>query len=79
MKLIVLFIIFSIALWYFNIDVRGFIDSHPQIKASLEASISFLIALWNNYLSVASSYIWNDIMIDIVWKNLAPFIEKLKG
>lgn len=75
MKLVVLFIIFSVALWYFNIDVRGFIDSHPQIKTSLESSVNFLVALWNNYLSGAAAYIWNDIIIDIVWKNIAPFFH----
>lgn len=79
MKLIVLFVIFSVALWYFNIDVRGFVDSHPQIKGSLEVSVNFLVALWNNYLSGAAAYIWNDIIIDIVWKNIASLVEKLKS
>lgn len=79
MKILILFIVFSMTLWYFHIDVRGFVDSHAQIKSSFEAITSFLVALWHNYLSGAASYIWNDIIIDIVWRHLAPFIAKLKG
>jgi hypothetical protein len=79
MKIFILFIIFSITLWYFNIDVHGFVDSHPQIKSSFETVTNFLSAFWRNYLSGAASYIWNDIIIDIVWKHLAPFITKPKG
>ena len=79
MKLLVLFIIFSMTLWYFNIDVRGFVNSHPDVKTSFEAITHFLSAIWNNYLASAAAYIWNDIVIDIVWKNIAPFINKLRG
>lgn len=78
MKIFILFIIFSITLWYFNIDVRGFVNSHPDVKTSFEAVTNFLSALWHNYLSSAAAYIWNDIIVDIIWKNLAPFIAKLK-
>lgn len=79
MKLFVIFIILSMTLWYFHIDVRGFVDSHQGIKTSFEAVANFLVSLWHNYLSSAASYIWNDIMIDIVWKNIAPLFGKLKG
>lgn len=79
MKLAVLFVIFSMTLWYFNIDVRGFVDSHPDIKTSFEAITNFLAALWNNYLASAAAYIWNDIIIDIIWKNIAPLFAKMKG
>lgn len=79
MKLVIIFIIFSMTLWYFNIDVHGYVDSHPQIKSSFEAVTTFLAALWHNYLSSAATYIWNDIIIDIIWKHLAPLFAKMKG
>ena len=79
MKLFFIFIIFSMTLWYFNIDVRGYVDSHPQIKTSFQAVTSFLAALWHNYLSSAAAYIWNDIIVDIIWKHLAPLFAKMKG
>lgn len=79
MRLIILFIIFSMGLWYFHIDVNGFVNAHPQIKTSFETITSFLSALWHNYLSNAMSYIWNDVIIDIVWKNISPLFAKMKG
>ncbi len=79
MKLLVTFVIFAMILWYFNIDIRGFVDSHPQVKYSFEVVTNFLAALWKNYLASAAAYIWNDIILDVVWKNLALLIEKLKA
>ena len=76
MKLFAIFIILSMTLWYFHIDVRGFVDSHQGIKTSFEVVTSFLVALWHNYLSSAASYIWNDVIIDIIWKNLTHFFAK---
>lgn len=79
MKFFAIFIILSATLWYFHIDVRGFVDSHQGIKTSFEVVTSFLVTLWHNYLSSAASYIWHDVVIDIVWKNLAPLFGKIKG
>jgi hypothetical protein len=56
--------------------VRGFVDSHAEIKKSFEIITKFISALWRNYLSSAAIYIWDDIIIDVVWKNLAPFLSK---
>jgi hypothetical protein len=72
--LIILFAIFCVIIWYFKIDVRGYIDSHPKIKDSLNAMIDFMINIWKNYLEGAGTYIWNNIIIDIIWKNMAPLI-----
>lgn len=76
MKIILIFILFSAIMWYFNVDVRGFVNAHPDIKTSLDGAKSFLVSLWHNYLADAASYIWNDVMKDIIWKHLSPFISK---
>jgi hypothetical protein len=76
MELIALFIIFCVIVWYFNIDVRGFIDSHPQIKNSLLGMIDFLKRIWNDYLLGAGVYIWNNIIIGIIWNNIGPLLSK---
>ncbi|MFA5831701.1 MAG: hypothetical protein WC878_07810 [Candidatus Paceibacterota bacterium] len=75
MEIITLFIIFCIIVWYFNIDIRGFIDSHPQIKNSLLSFIDFWKRIWNDYLVGAGAYIWNNIIIGIIWKNIGPFVS----
>jgi len=70
-QLIFLFIIFCVIVWYFKLDVRGYIDSHPQIKDSLNAMIDFMTKIWKNYLEGAGTYIWKNIIVDIIWKNLS--------
>ena len=45
-KLIILFIIFCIIVWYFKLDVRGYVDSHPQIKSAFTDITNYLSALW---------------------------------
>jgi len=70
--LIILFAIFCVIIWYFKIDVRGFIDSHAGIRNALIGMIDFLKGIWKTYLEGAGTFIWNNIIIDIIWKNIAP-------
>ncbi len=74
MQIIVLFIIFCVIVWYFKIDVRGYVDSHPQIKDILTKTIDALKTLWSDYLVGAGMFVWNHIIIDIFWKNIIPFL-----
>ncbi len=74
-KLIILFVVFCVIVWYFKLDVRGFIDSHPQIKDALTDFIAFLKRVWKDYLFGAGAYAWNNIILGVVWKDLAPFVS----
>jgi hypothetical protein len=76
LEIITLFVVFCVIVWYFKIDVRGYIDSHPQIKDSLTGAVDFLKRLWSDYLSGAGMYIWNNIIIDVIWKNIDKLILK---
>ncbi|MCX6736253.1 MAG: hypothetical protein NTZ13_04175 [Candidatus Parcubacteria bacterium] len=73
-QIIVLFIVFCIIVWYFKIDVRGYVDSHSQIKDILTKTIDALKTLWSDYLVGAGTFIWHNIIIDIFWNNITPFI-----
>ena len=74
LSLIGLFIIFSGLMWYFKIDVRGFIDSHAEIKNFFVAGKDMIISLFKNYFSPVLSYLWNNIWVDIVWKHIKGLI-----
>jgi len=76
LKIIFLFVVFFALLWYFKIDVRGFVDSHPVIKDIFTKGATFLENLWRDYLKGAGSYIWNNIIIDLIWNNIAPLLGK---
>jgi len=69
-RIIFLFVVFSLILWYFHIDVRGFIDSHAGIREAAVSITNFVASIWNNYLAAAVSFIWNNILIGIIWKGV---------
>jgi hypothetical protein len=75
LHLIILFIIFCIIVWYFKWDVRGYIDSHVELRDSLLGIIHWMKSVWKDYLAGAGAFVWNNIIIDIIWKNIAPFIS----
>ena len=75
--MIILFIIFCVIIWYFNINVSGYINSHKELRDSLLGMINYLKGIWQTYLAGAWTFIWNNIITDIIWKNLAPLIHKV--
>lgn len=79
MKLIVLFIIFCIIVWYFKIDVRGYVDSHPQIKIAFTDITNYVKAIWDNYVASAASFIWDNILVNIVWKGGVEPLLHMRG
>ncbi|MCI0542429.1 hypothetical protein L0Y69_01585 [bacterium] len=78
MHLFGLFAIFAAMMWYFQIDVRGFVDSHPEIKNSLGAGKDFIIAVWNNHIQPNAEYLWQDIWIDTIWKFIKGLIVNVQ-
>jgi len=75
-KVIGLFVVFALTMWYFKIDVRGFVESHPEIKTSFEKIKDFLVSFWNGYLRNAFSFIWNDVMVGTIWeRGIDPFLK----
>lgn len=81
--LFALFAIFAATLWYFQIDVRGFVDAHPEIKNSLLAGKDFVMSVWNNYIQPNAEYLWQDIWIDVIWKFIkgliVPVVEAISN
>ena len=74
-KLIILFLIFCVIVWYFKLDIPGYINSHLQIKTALTQGINYLTSLWNQYLASAWSFIWDKIIVNVIWgQGLQPFL-----
>ncbi|MCK9351408.1 MAG: hypothetical protein M0P76_01330 [Candidatus Pacebacteria bacterium] len=72
--LMIMFAIFSVIVWYFKLDIRGYIDSHAELRDSLNGMIHFLKGVWKNYLEGAGAFIWNNVIIELIWNNLRTFI-----
>jgi len=59
--MVVLFVVFCVIVWYFKIDIRGFVESHPQVKSFFIEIVDFVKKLWSDYLYRAGAFIWNTI------------------
>jgi len=85
-KYIIIFIILILILSYFNIDIRGIIES-PSTQKNISYVIElwnvvwqkFLKPLWDNYLSEPLLYFWQNIFIDILWKAFVQGFEAIKS
>jgi len=74
-KLLISIVIALIILSYFGFDLRSVIES-PQTQANLDYFWSILLNIWNNYIWKALVYLWENIILGIVWKILAPILNK---
>lgn len=74
LHLIGMFVIFAGLVWYFNIDVRGFVDSHLEVKNFFIASKDMLVSFFTDYFKPILSYVWNNIWLDVIWKNIKGLI-----
>lgn len=75
-KLIVLVVIVLILLGYFGFNVENILNS-PLVKGNLNYVWGLTITFWNNYLSVPFTFIWDKIIVEIVWNNLVSIINKV--
>jgi biotin transporter BioY len=63
--------------YFFNIDIKGFLES-PTVQTVWSYVKTGADIVWNKFLSGPALFIWNKIIINIVWENIlkAVFIVK---
>lgn len=66
-KAIIIIIIALIILGYFGFDVRDIING-PTVQSNLHSAWDFVVMIWDKFLSVPLTYIWDKIIIGILWK-----------
>lgn len=77
-KFIILIVILIIVLSYFNIDIRGIIET-PQTQENLSYVWGVVIFVWTEYLSSPVLYFWNNIFIDLLWESFVSNLERIKA
>lgn len=78
LSLILAFIVFAGTMFYFQVDLRGYVESHPQIRKFIETSANYAASLWNYFLWVGN-FLWYDIMVDLIWNNIVSLDEKVRA
>ena len=66
-KAIIVIIIALIVLGYFGFNIKDIVNG-PTVQANLNAAWSFVLNIWNNYLAGPFNYIWNNFVVEVLWK-----------
>ena len=77
-KMIVIIVIALIVLGYFGYNLREIINS-PDVSENLSYSGGLLTKLWDNFLVAPATWIWDNIIIDIVWNGLQSLLQLSKN
>ncbi|MDP2705484.1 MAG: hypothetical protein U1D31_02335 [Patescibacteria group bacterium] len=75
---IIIIVIAVLALGYFGFDIKGWLDS-PEVKAVVGPALEFIENIWTNYIQGFADYLWNDIIIGVVWQWILSIIETIKN
>ncbi|MEK7574716.1 MAG: hypothetical protein AAB511_00590 [Patescibacteria group bacterium] len=76
-KIIILIVIVLVLLGYFGFDVKNILKS-PVVIDNLNFVWDIVIDLWHKYLEAPVQFIWEKIVIELLWNNLTAILEKAK-
>lgn len=74
---LVLGFILILVLSYFNISIRGVVES-PTGQDNVNYIGGGARSLWDDYLKGPVLYLWNDVWIDIFWKGFISNMERIR-
>ncbi len=66
-KTIIVIVIALIILGYFGFNIGDIING-PTVQSNLHTVWNFVVNIWNNYLSVPFVYVWDKLVVGILWK-----------
>lgn len=73
-KLILFIVIALIALGFFGYNLRDIVNS-PTVRDNLTYVWGLVVKLWDNFLLVPLSWVWENIVIELIWNNLQTFFS----
>ena len=69
--------ILILVLGYFNISVRGVVES-PTTQDNINYVSISSKSFWDKYLKDPASYLWNDVWIEIFWQGFINNMERIR-
>lgn len=76
-KILSIIVIGVILLAYFHVDVRGYVDKSPQLKAAVVKIEQVSKPLWEGYLKTPTMRVWNGVVLTYIWPTIRTYSEKL--
>ncbi|TSC58632.1 MAG: hypothetical protein Greene041679_79 [Parcubacteria group bacterium Greene0416_79] len=74
-KTVLLIVIALVVLGFFGYNLREIADS-PTVRDNLSYVWGLLTKLWDNFLAKPAAWIWNTIVIDLIWHNLQGLLGR---
>lgn len=75
-KLIILIVIVLIVLGYFGFNLQSIIES-PTVQNNLIYVWKFIKMIWTDFLAVPFVFIWNKLIIGVVWRLIEAGLSHL--
>lgn len=69
--------ILILVLSYFNISVKGVVES-PTGQENINYVKGTSQSLWDKYLAEPAHYLWKDVWVDIFWKSFILNMERIR-
>ncbi len=76
--LIMLVVALALAKYYWDWSFADFIHSHG-VAEILSYLKKFILLVWDKFLVGPVVFIWNSVVVDILWKGLVSFFDMIKG
>ncbi len=71
-------VLLVLVLSYSGISIKSIVES-PEGQENINYITGGVRNLWYEYLKEPAEYIWNDIIIGIVWENLISAVGNLRN
>ncbi len=76
-KLIIVLVIALIVLGYFGFNIQQIIQS-PTVGGNLSYAWHLAVELWNKVLVVPATFVWDKIIVGMLWNNFVALIDKVQ-
>lgn len=73
-KAIIVIVVALVALGFFGYNLKDIVNS-PDVKGNFAYVWELLLKLWNLLLTPLS-WVWDNIVLKLIWNNLQPLLNK---
>ncbi|MGC9605683.1 MAG: hypothetical protein ABSF56_02945 [Minisyncoccia bacterium] len=77
-KMILIVVIALLILSYFNINLRQLVNA-PTTQDNVSYVASSTVTIWDSYLKVPATYLWNNVFIDLIWNPAITNLTNMKN
>lgn len=76
-KMVILIVAVLIVLGYFGYNVQDIINA-PTVQSNLNYVWNFVVDIWNRFLAVPAQWIWDNVIINTLWRSAQELFVKMR-